>query len=155
MRVIARADGIFAACLLAAGLCGCATPHRPPPPDEYVIEGKRVQGSEAAARLIAQTADAAAADQLAHADRPPKLLRSVAPTMPRQAIERGIQGDVYAELVIEADGTVSSVRILKSPDELLSQAAIEAMKQWLFSPLIVQGVAKQFKARQVYTFRIQ
>ena len=120
-----------------------------------MIEGKRVQGSEAAARLIAQTADAAAADQLAHADRPPKLLRSVAPTMPRQAIERGIQGDVYAELVIEADGTVSSVRILKSPDELLSQAAIEAMKQWLFSPLIVQGVAKQFKAKQVYAFRIQ
>lgn len=147
-------------CLVAIILSACATP-RPnppaplPPADDYLVEGRKVQGAQEGARLIAEKANIAAASQTSQADRSPRLIHSVAPAMPRQAIAGNVQGDVAAELVVEPDGTVSSVKILRSPDDLLSQAVIEAMKQWTFSPLIVHGVAKQFKAMQTYTFRIE
>ena len=151
---------IFYSCLVAIALSACATPRSNPsapvpPADDYLIEGRKVQGAREGARLIAEKVDVAAAAQTSQADRSPRLLHSVAPGMPRQAIARNVQGDVAAELTVEPNGTVSSVRILRSPDELLSQAVIEAMKQWTFSPLVVHGVAKQFKAVQTYTFRIE
>ncbi len=146
-------------CLVAILLSACAAPHLlslapPPPADDYQIEGKKVRGAQEGARLIAESANAAAT-QTSQADRSPRLMHSVAPTMPRQAVARNIQGDVAAELVVESNGTVSSVKILRSPDDALSQAVVEAMKQWTFSPFVVQGVAKQFKVMQTYTFRIE
>jgi TonB family protein len=141
-------------------LSACATP-RPNPPtslpraDDYQVDGRKVQGAKEGARLISEKANLAAAAQTSEAERSPRLINSVAPAMPRQAIAQNIQGDVTAELVVESNGTVSSIKILRSPDTLLSQAVIEAMKQWTFSPLIVNGAAKQFKATQTYTFRIE
>ena len=146
--------------VVAILLSACATP-RPnppaplPPADDYQVEGRKVQGAQDGTRLISERANIAAAAQTSQADRSPTLIHSVAPAMPRQAIAQNVQGDVAAELVVESDGTVSSVKILRSPDALLSQAVIEAMKQWAFSPLIVHGVAKQFKVMQTYTFRIE
>lgn len=147
-------------CLVAILLSACATQGPNPvaplsPADDYLVEGKKAQGAREGSRLIAESANISAAAQTSQADRSPKLIHSVAPTMPRQAIARNVQGEVAAELAVESDGTVSSVKILRSPDEALSQAVIEAMRRWTFSPFVVHGVAKQFKVMQTYSFRIE
>jgi TonB family protein len=147
-------------CLGAILLSACTTPRALPlaslpPADDYLVEGKKAQGAQEGARPIEESANIAAAAQTPQADRPPRLIHSVAPTMPRQAVARNIQGDVAAELLVESDGTVSSVKILRSPDDTLSHAVIEAMKRWTFSPFVVHGVAKQFKVMQIYTFQIE
>lgn len=143
----------FVAIILSA--CAASQPD-PQPVDHYRVAGKSAQGPQEGARLIAERENLVTAGQFSsEADRAPKLIRSVAPVMPRAAIELGIQGAVRAELVIEPDGTVSSVKILQSPDALLSQAVTAAMKQWAFSPLIVQGVATRFTAVQSFRFQIE
>jgi TonB family protein len=49
-------------------------------------------------------------------------------------------GPVTADIVIAADGSVESVKITSGPP-ILSQAAIDAIKQWKFDPFIENGYA--------------
>jgi TonB family protein len=88
-------------------------------------------------------------------DRPPQLLKSVAPEIPREAIAMNIDGEVTAELEVTTTGTVSKVNILRSSDELFSGAVAAAMKQWVFTPLILNGSPAKFKIRQTYKFRLE
>jgi protein TonB len=46
---------------------------------------------------------------------------------PQEAQDNGIQGRVYLTFVVERDGTVSTVNIVRTPDELLSKAASDAI----------------------------
>jgi TonB family protein len=64
----------------------------------------------------------------------PAPLRSVQPKYPPEALQKKITGVVELEAVVLADGTVGDVRVLKSLDASLDNAAIEAAKQWLFRP---------------------
>lgn len=75
--------------------------------------------------------------------------------MPEEAIADGIEGSVDAELLVDATGKVSSVKILRSPDTLLSEAVVQAMSQWVFSPKVVNGVPKGFTVRQTYKFLLE
>ncbi|MFT5823427.1 MAG: TonB family protein [Crocinitomix sp.] len=52
---------------------------------------------------------------------------------PQKAIEESIAGNVYVEFVVEKSGELSNVKILRSPNELLSAEAIrlvDAMPKW-------------------------
>jgi protein TonB len=61
-------------------------------------------------------------------------------TYPQAAQDNGIQGRVYLTFVIERDGTVSNVRIVRGVDPLINneaQKAIEASPKW--SPGLQRG----------------
>jgi protein TonB len=49
-----------------------------------------------------------------------------------------VQGIVIIEAVIAEDGRVSNARILRSIP-LLDQAALEAVRQWQFTPSFLNG----------------
>src|SRR5215216_3768045 len=137
--------------MLITALWGCASP----PPQTVEIGGNTaIVGSRAARALVTERANAAAAAQIPGADASPKLLKSVEPAMPREAIIRELEGEVVAELSVEADGRVSTVRILTSSHELLSNAVVDAMLQWVFSPLMWNGAATGFVVRQTYVFKL-
>lgn len=53
-----------------------------------------------------------------------------------QARRAGIEGDVHLDIVVNADGTVGDVRIVKSLDRVfgLDENAIRAVKAWRFAP---------------------
>ena len=72
---------------------------------------------------------------------PPKLLKEVAPVYPEAARKARVQGLVILEIKSDETGNVVDVRILRSIP-LLDQAAIEAVKQWKYEPLIVDGKAR-------------
>jgi TonB family protein len=72
--------------------------------------------------------------------RPPAQLRRINPVYPPDAIASRIQGVVILETVIERDGTVSEARILRSIPAL-NQAATDAVKQWVYTPTLLNGVA--------------
>jgi len=146
-----RRPCLFLLLLLITVLSGCASP----PPQTVEIGGNTaIVGSRAARALVAERVNAAVAAQTPGADASPKLLKAVEPAMPREAIIREIEGEVVAELSVEADGRVSAVRILTSSHELLSNAVVDAMLQWAFSPLLRNGVATRFVARQTYVFKL-
>jgi len=70
--------------------------------------------------------------------QPPRKLHEVAPLYPTIAQASGIEGVVILEAVIAEDGSVRDVRALRSIP-LLDQAAIDAVRQWRFSPTLLNG----------------
>lgn len=65
----------------------------------------------------------------------PVLVREVKPIYTKDAMDRRVQGTVEVVAVVKADGTVDDdVRITRSLDPDLDQAAITATRQWKFRP---------------------
>jgi protein TonB len=68
----------------------------------------------------------------------PTKIVHVAPTYPAIARAAGVGGVVIIETTIAEDGTVRDVRVLRSVP-LLDQAAIDAVRQWRFTPTLLNG----------------
>jgi protein TonB len=66
--------------------------------------------------------------------------RHVPPVYPATAQTARIQGLVVLEALIGPDGKVSDAKIVQSIP-LLDQAAVDAVKQWEFTPTMVDGAA--------------
>lgn len=66
----------------------------------------------------------------------PKLLREVKPNYTSEAMRAQVQGEVWLEVVVLADGTVGDVTVTKSLDPVfgLDEEAIRAARQWRFTP---------------------
>ena len=70
--------------------------------------------------------------------RPPAKTVHVSPVYPAIARAAKVQGTVILEAVISATGHVEDVRVLRSV-QLLDAAAIEAVRQWRFTPTFLNG----------------
>jgi protein TonB len=70
----------------------------------------------------------------------PTKLRDVRPVYPPIAIAARVQGVVIIEATIDRDGKVSDARVLRSIP-LLDQAALDAVRQWEYTPTRVHGEA--------------
>jgi protein TonB len=68
----------------------------------------------------------------------PVKTKHVAPVYPPIAQSANVQGVVILETVIGVDGKVQDARILRSIP-LLDQAAMDAVKQWEFTPTLLNG----------------
>jgi TonB family protein len=71
--------------------------------------------------------------------RPATKVKHVTPVYPAAAREAKIAGVVVLEVGVGADGRVVNVEVVRSIPEL-DQAAIDAIKQWEYVPLLVDGV---------------
>jgi len=69
----------------------------------------------------------------------PGQLRKVNPVYPPDAKDARVQGVVILEAVIGTDGRVTETRILRSIP-LLDQAALDAVRQWEYTPTLMNGV---------------
>jgi periplasmic protein TonB len=69
----------------------------------------------------------------------PKKLKNVNPTYPDIAKQARVQGVVILECTISPQGRVTDVKVLRGIP-LLDQAAIDAVKQWVYSPTLLNGV---------------
>jgi protein TonB len=70
--------------------------------------------------------------------RVPQKIVDVAPIYPRFARDAHAQGIVIIEATIDARGNVVAARVTKSVN-LLDQAALDAVRQWKFSPTLLNG----------------
>jgi TonB family protein len=68
----------------------------------------------------------------------PKKIKDVKPIYPDIALANRVQGIVILEVIITYDGTVREARVLR-PVELLSEAAVEAVRQWQFTPTLLNN----------------
>lgn len=69
----------------------------------------------------------------------PVLLHRVEPVYPAGAKHDGVSGIVILEVVIGKDGRVKDAVVLKGLPEGLSEAAVDAVRQWEFRPGTVKG----------------
>lgn len=73
----------------------------------------------------------------------PKLIHSVRPQYPELAQMARLSGLVILEALVDSRGRVESVRVL-SGKPLLDESAVEAVKQWRYKPLLLNGVPTRF-----------
>ncbi len=69
----------------------------------------------------------------------PKKIKYVVPVYPPIAKSARIQGTVTLECTISPQGRVMDIRVIRSLP-LLDQAAIDAVRQWVFTPTLLNGV---------------
>ena len=65
---------------------------------------------------------------------PPRPTRMAKPFYPRAPHDAWVQGTVRLEAVVEPNGVVGDVRVVKSLDPDLDEAAIASTRQWRFKP---------------------
>jgi TonB family protein len=70
---------------------------------------------------------------------PPKKIKDVKPVYPPIAASAKVTGIVIIEATIGADGRVVDARVVRSIP-LLDQAAVDAVRQWEFTPTLLNGV---------------
>ena len=68
----------------------------------------------------------------------PTKIHDVSPEYPRMARDAKIQGIVIIQATIGADGSVVDAEVLR-PVPFLSQAALDAVRQWRFTPPRLNG----------------
>jgi protein TonB len=71
--------------------------------------------------------------------REPKKIVHVPPEYPEAAQRARIEGVVILEATLDVNGSVSAVRVLSS-QPLLVDAAVRAVKQWRYTPTLLNGV---------------
>ena len=69
----------------------------------------------------------------------PSKVRHVAPVYPVIAQQVRVQGTVIVEAIIGTDGRVREARVVGSRP-LLDEAALAAVRQWVFTPTLLNGV---------------
>jgi protein TonB len=69
---------------------------------------------------------------------PPRKLSHVAPVYPELARTARVSGFVIIEATIDEEGNVRDTRVLRSIP-LLDRAAVDAVRQWRFTPTVLNG----------------
>jgi TonB family protein len=70
----------------------------------------------------------------------PVIESRVEPLMPAEAAAANIHGIVILEIIVDRNGNVRDVQVLKPLPHGLDQAAVDAVKQWKYRPGTLNGV---------------
>jgi protein TonB len=84
----------------------------------------------------------------------PALIKRVEPVYPDVAVSAFMQGTAILEAIVHEDGTVEEVKVLRSAGKLLDQAALDAVKQWRYEPLLLNGIRTRFILTVVLSFKL-
>jgi len=86
--------------------------------------------------------------------KPPRKLVNVDPVYPRTAQIARIEGIVILEATIDTRGRVVDVRVLRG-HPLLEKEAIDAVRQWIYTPTLLTGVPVPIIMTVTVNFKLQ
>ena len=86
---------------------------------------------------------------------PPEKIRAPSPQYTEIARKARIQGVVIVEAIIDKQGNVTNVKILKPLPMGLDQAAADAVKKWKFKPATLNGKPVAVIYNLTVNFRLQ
>jgi len=81
------------------------------------------------------------------------LIHDVPPVYPPEAGRKRVEGTVILLAVIGTDGAVKEVQVESGPS-LLTQAAIDAVKQWRYKPYVLNGTSVEIDSRITINFTL-
>ena len=67
------------------------------------------------------------------------LITKIQPVYPKAAKAARIQGSVLLEMVVSKEGEPLDIRVVSSPNDDLTQSAMEAVRQWRYKPVLLNG----------------
>ena len=130
--VVGGVEGGIPGGVLGGLLSGAVNEAPPPPPLPVKPRPKRVGGELKA----------------------PALIRRVEPDYPGVAVGAKVSGTVILEATVNEEGAVTDVTVLRSI-VMLDQAAIKAVKQWRYEPLMLNGQPVPFILVVTVTFTLR
>jgi TonB family protein len=83
-----------------------------------------------------------------------KLLKSVPPVYPAFAKTQRVSGDVRVDALVDAEGRVTTMKIVSGP-AMLHLAAMDALRQWKYQPATLDGKAVSMHLTVTIQFRLQ
>jgi protein TonB len=83
----------------------------------------------------------------------PEIITQVKPAYPEVARKARLQGSVIVEAIIDEQGNVTNVRVLKGLPMGLDRSAVDAVQKWKFKPAQFQG--RPVKVYYVLTVNFQ
>ena len=86
---------------------------------------------------------------------PPALLEFVEAPYPPEAEAAGLEAGVVLEILIAADGTVAEASVVEPAGHGFDEAALEAVRQFQFSPAKRDGVPVPARIRYRYVFELR
>jgi TonB family protein len=86
---------------------------------------------------------------------PPSIQREVKPVYTEEGRRRSVEGDVVLEVVVRADGSVGNVRVVQGLGSGLDQRAVDAVRQWRFSPARRYGTPVDVMVEIAVEFRLR
>jgi len=91
---------------------------------------------------------------VSHVVVPPRILTSVEPVYPPRARAERREAHVHLELQVDATGHVVDARVLESGGDEFDAAALEAVKQYVFTPATHDGVPVRSFVTYTYSFHL-
>ena len=85
----------------------------------------------------------------------PQLIKRVEPEYPQLAVNAQIRGVVILEATVGEDGDVMEVRLLRSANPLLDREAEKAVRQWRYSPVVLNGIPVPFILTVTLSFSLE
>ncbi len=93
--------------------------------------------------------------ELSDLDEKPRPLTRLKPAYPPQARMRKIEGIVVIDFVVAEDGSARSIEVVsEQPSSIFTQAAMNAIAHWRFSPGIKGGKPVAARVRQKVKFSL-
>jgi protein TonB len=86
--------------------------------------------------------------------REPRKVLDVAPVYPDLAMKAGVQGIVVIEATIDARGKVTNATVLRGVP-MLDEAALEAVRKWVYTPTLLDGVPTPVIMTVTVRFRLR
>jgi len=110
------------------------------------ISNLYAEGAEAGAPVVKEPTPAEAGTTKGQAAAKPvivapRLIRQVPPVFPETAKKAGLEGTVVLSVTLDDKGRVIKARVIRSIPEL-DQAAFDAVRQWTYEPMTVDGKPK-------------
>ena len=85
----------------------------------------------------------------------PTLVHRVEPFYPPVAVSARLQGVVILEALVDREGTVADVKVLRSAGSVLDREALIAVRQWRYAPLVLNGQRLRFVVTVILSFSVQ
>jgi len=83
-----------------------------------------------------------------------KLERKVQPKYTQEAWDARLQGEVMLSAVIGVDGVPAEIKVLEKLGKGLDEKAVEALRQWRFTPATDRGEPVPSKVKVAMNFRM-
>jgi TonB family protein len=84
-------------------------------------------------------------------DKHLKMIKRISPKYPEMALKKKIQGEVILDATMDREGKAVDIKVVNGPEELY-QAAVDAVKEWRWRPVEIEGKIRPVKFTVVVNF---
>jgi TonB family protein len=104
-----------------------------------VTESVVIRGQKPSAVAAPRSAETQQRIRVGGSVTPVRLIRQTHPVYPPELQQLGVEGTVVMSAIVSKDGTVLHPTVRNTVDPRLAAVAIEAVKQWVYQPALLNG----------------